>query len=125
MGNDMITLGPQAQDVMKPLGPVVPSTGGAPRALELMKAGGHDFLPVVGPDSGVFLGVVLRKGIERGCLHAGHAEDCMVVHHLKRDVPTLAKTESVDGDWLEGLAGGPVVVLDPEGRPVGQIVHGQ
>ncbi|HUG39558.1 MAG TPA: hypothetical protein VMM12_03680 [Longimicrobiales bacterium] len=90
------------------------------RALDVMNGDGLDFLPVVAEDTGKFLGVVLRKGIERGCWGMGHDPDrCPMQNHLKTDVRFSFDDEPLDPGMLEVAAREPVVIVDRQLRPVG------
>lgn len=83
-------------------------------ALRDMNRTGTDVLPVHSLDGSECVGVVLRGGIERGCVAMKHDPDsCTVLNHLKRDVTFVA-----EGVTLVGSRKRPVVLLDSEGLPV-------
>lgn len=83
-------------------------------ALREMNRAGTDALPVLSLDRSKCVGVVLRGGIERGCVAMKHDPDsCTVLSHLKRDVTFIG-----EGASSEGVRGRPVVLLDSEGLPV-------
>jgi hypothetical protein len=95
------------------------------RALDIMNADRLDFLPVVAEDTGKLLGVVMRKGIERGCWGMGHDPDrCAMQNHLKTGVRFAFDDEPLDPGTLRAAASEPVVVVDRQLRPVG-IVRGE
>lgn len=83
-------------------------------ALRTMNRVGADVLPVLSLDGGECVGVVLRGGIERGCMAMKHdPASCTVLNHLKRDVTFVA-----EGAGSAGSRKRPVVFLDSEGAPV-------
>lgn len=83
-------------------------------ALREMNRAGTDALPVLSLDGSECVGVVLRGGIERGCVAMKHDPDsCTVVSHLKRDVTFVA-----EGATSVGSRKRPAVFLDSDGRPV-------
>lgn len=83
-------------------------------ALGEMNRASTDALPVLSLDGSECVGVVLRGGIERGCVAMKHDPDsCTVVSHLKRDVTFVAEGVSSVGSRKR-----PVVFLDSEGLPV-------
>lgn len=88
-------------------------------ALDIMNAEGIDALPVV-DDAERLLGVVLRKGIERGCKYVGHdSATCAVRNHLKRTVLFCFESEPVTDELLTASRTQPVVVVDLDRRPTG------
>ncbi|HUG41714.1 MAG TPA: CBS domain-containing protein [Longimicrobiales bacterium] len=90
------------------------------RALDIMNEARLDFLPVVAEDTGKLLGVVLRKGIERGCWGMGHDPDlCAMQNHLKTGVRFTFEDEPLDSGTLKASETEPVVVVDRQLRPVG------
>lgn len=93
------------------------------RALEMMDASDSDFLPVVGVGTGRLLGVVLRKGIEWGCVAMGHDPgSCPVQNHLKTKVDSVYEDEMPDPNAVPAGAQGPILVIDRERRPVGALL---
>lgn len=83
-------------------------------ALRTMNRVDADVLPVLSLDGGECVGVVLRGGIERGCVAMQHDPgSCTVLNHLKRDVTFVA-----EGADSEGSRKRPVVFLDSDGVPV-------
>lgn len=90
------------------------------RALDIMNADELSFLPVVAEDTGKLLGVVLRKGIERGCWGMGHDPDrCPVQNHLKTGIRFCFEDEQLDPGMVEVAVREPVVVVDRHLRPLG------
>jgi CBS-domain-containing membrane protein len=83
-------------------------------ALQTMDAADADALPVLDRTGARCVGLVLRGGLERGCVAMKHdADTCTVLNHLKRDVAFVR-----EGDELRGIRNKPVVVLDSDGAPV-------
>lgn len=88
-------------------------------ALAGMDATGLDFIPVV-DGAGEFAGVVLRRGIERGCRGMGHEpESCMVLNHLKRNVRSHRVGEPFDRGMRAPFGREPVIVLSDRLAPIG------
>ena len=89
--------GPLVGDVMDPLPARLALHHSVAAARELMYALDYSFLVVVAPVTGKFLGVVLRRTLERTCEQRGHdPESCPLVRHLKTDVDFCLETERVD-----------------------------
>lgn len=83
-------------------------------ALGEMNRAGTDALPVLSLDGSECVGLVLRGGIERGCVAIKHDPDsCTVLSHLKRDVTFVAEGASSAGSRTR-----PAIFLDSEGLPV-------
>lgn len=99
-----------------------------------------EFLPVVAPDSGKLLGVVLRGALERACEANGHdPETCHLVHHLKADIdfcfvqePVREVLDEGGEDYEEeGISARrrrvrrslPVIVVDAQKIPVGLLAR--
>jgi CBS domain-containing protein len=127
-----------AGDVMEPLPARLALHHSVAAARELMWALESSFLVVVAPVTGKFLGVVLRRTLERGCESRGHdPEGCPLVRHLKTDVDFCHEGEplvEVFGEQPTALAAPgsgrpapearrrnaiPVVVVDEDKVPVG------
>lgn len=91
-------------------------------ALRTMRDHGVAALPVLAAD-GSCAGVVLRAGLERGCVGMQHPEDCTVLSHLKRDVELVLEGETSKN---VGPGGGtwPRVVLSRDGRPTAVVLGG-
>lgn len=89
-------------------------------ALEIMRAEDLSFVPVTAPATGKFLGIVLRRALERGCVGMGHdAQKCPLQHHLKTDVRFVFASDEPDRDAVRAAASQPVVVVDAALVPVG------
>lgn len=105
---------------VKLLSRVVEISGKTGRALDIMNDDRLDFLPVVAEDTSKLLGVVLRKGLERGCWGMGHDPNkCSVQNHLKTDVRFSFEDEPLDAGMVEVAGREPVVIVDRQLRPVG------
>jgi hypothetical protein len=128
-----------AKEVMQPLPPSVSLDRSADEALQVIQRENTEFLPVVAPDTGDFVGIVLRRALERGCEPMGHTPaTCPLVTHLKTEVDVC-----LEDDAMEPLQSGagepgeiraasregrirqrqrlPTVVVDQQNRPVGMI----
>lgn len=106
-------------DVMDPLPARLALHHSVAAARELMYALDYSFLVVVAPVTGKFLGVVLRRTLERTCEQRGHdAESCPLVRHLKTDVDFCLETERVDE-----VFGQRATAIQPpgEGRPAPEV----
>jgi CBS domain-containing protein len=106
-------------DVMDPLPARLALSHSVAAARELMYALDYSFLVVVAPVTGKFLGVVLRRTLERLCEQRGHdPESCPLVRHLKTDVDFCLETERVDE-----VFGGQATAIQPpgEGRPAPEV----
>lgn len=102
-------------DVMDPLPARLALHHSVAAARELMYALDYSFLVVVAPVTGKFLGVVLRRTLERMCEQRGHdAESCPLVRHVMTDVDFCLETERVDEVFGVGATS-----IEPrgEGRP--------
>lgn len=109
---------------VRPIPVVVEIQDTTGRALDIMNADGLDFLPVVAEQTGKLLGVVLRKGIERGCWGMGHDPDiCPMQNHLKTGIQFAFEDEPLDPSTVEIAAREPVVVVDRQLRPVGILLR--
>lgn len=106
-------------DVMDPLPARLSLSHSVAAARELMFALDYSFLVVVAPVTGKFLGVVLRRTLERMCEQRGHdPESCPLVRHLKTDVDFCLETERVD----EVFGAGATAIEPPgEGRPAPEV----
>jgi CBS domain-containing protein len=111
---------PLAGDVMDPLPARLALHHSVSAAKELMSAAGYSFLVVVAPVTGKFLGVVMRRALERGCEPRGHdPESCPLVRHVETDVDFCLEFEPVDevfGAAATSLAQGPDGKPSPEFR---------
>jgi CBS domain containing-hemolysin-like protein len=128
-----------AKEIMQPLPPSVTPQTLASEALDAMRRENSAFLPVVAPDSERFLGVVLRRALERGCVAMSHREaECLVLHHVKADVDFCFRdevaeevmTDRADGEGSSADRRGvraraalrlPVIVVDEQKVPIGMI----
>jgi hypothetical protein len=120
-----------AREAMQPLPGWIELTQSANAALSRMQEEDIHFLLVVTPDTHRFLGVVLRRALERGCLGMGHrAQECVLANHLKADVDFCfegeplhvalgAPEEEYDSRRTRGRLGLPVIVVDAQKVPVG------
>lgn len=106
---------PLAGELMEPLPARLALHHSVAAARELMWIAEFSFLVVVAPVTGKFLGVVLRRTLERGCESRGHdPESCPLVRHLKTDVDFCLFDEPVDE-----VFGASPTAIEPrrEGRP--------
>lgn len=124
---------------MQPLPPFVGLQSSAAEALEILRRTDAEFLPVVTPDTEKFMGVVLRKGLERGCERMGHnPSECPLLNHLMADAEFCFKDEPVEpllretveeGEFLTGLRDRsirkrlslPIIVVDEWKVPIGMV----
>lgn len=94
-------------------------------ALDIIRREDLDYLPVVAEDTGKLVGVVMRKGLERGCWATGHDPSrCPIQHHLKTGVEFWFEDDPLDEAVLEKAKQEPVVVVNRELKPVA-IVQGE
>lgn len=88
-------------------------------ALEIIRRDDLQYLPVVAEDTSKLVGVVMRKGLERGCWGMGHDSDrCRIHHHLKTDVEFWFEDDPLDEGALEKANHEPIVVVDRDLKPV-------
>lgn len=105
---------------VRPIATVVRIQETTARALDAMNEEALDFIPVVGMETGKLLGIVLRNGIERGCLGMDHdPATCGVQNHLKTAVTTCFGDEPLDPALLADAGRKPLVVVDRHMRPIG------
>lgn len=84
-------------EVMKPLPDPISLGSTAAVARQRMREDSSGFLPVVSPDNGKLLGIVLQSAVERACIANGHdAGECTVSQHLKTDIDFCFLHEPVD-----------------------------
>lgn len=108
-GNGRVRLVPEVVDL----------TQVAARALDVIQREDLPYLPVVAEDTGKLVGVVMRKGLERGCHPMGHdPEGCPIPTHLKTGVEFWFEDDRFDAGVLERANEEPVVVVDRDLRPV-------
>lgn len=94
-------------------------------ALDIIRREDLHYLPVVAEETGKLVGVVMRKGLERGCSGMGHDPDrCPIQNHLKTDVEFWFEDDPLDEAALERAKQEPVVVVDCDLKPVA-IVQGE
>lgn len=94
-------------------------------ALDIIQREDLPYLPVVAEDTGKLVGVVMRKGLERGCWAMGHKPDrCPMANHLKTGVEFWFEDEPLDARVLRKANDEPVVIVDHELKPVG-IIRGE
>lgn len=94
-------------------------------ALDIIRREGLHYLPVVAEDTGKLVGVVMRKGLERGCWGMGHdLARCRIQSHLKTDVEFWFEDDPLDEGALEKAKEEPVVVVDRDLKPVA-IIQGE
>jgi CBS domain-containing protein len=131
-----------AKEIMRPLPPNVTPQTLASEALDTMRRESSAFLPVVAPGSERFLGVVLRRALERGCVAMGHrAAECLVLNHVKADVDFCFQDDVADEVLNYGVEDVgfsadprsakaradlrlPVIVVDEQKVPIGMIERG-
>lgn len=88
-------------------------------ALAIIRRDNLQYLPVVAEDTGKLVGVVMRKGLERGCWGMGHDLDrCRIHHHLKTDVEFWFEDDPLDESALEKANQEPIVIVDRDLKPV-------
>ncbi len=108
-----------AADRVRPVPEVVEITDVAARALDVIQGEDLPYLPVVARDTGKLVGVVMRKGLERGCRPMGHdPQRCPVPTHLKTGVEFWFEDQELDGNVLELANREPVVVVDRDLKPL-------
>jgi predicted transcriptional regulator len=110
---------PTARDVMELVSRTAVPSDTAASALEAMEVEGIPLLPVVDPATGQFLGVVLRKALQNGCVRMGHdASTCRLDKHLNRNIPSCGEDEELGEAMLRRSH---VVVLDSQRVPLGLV----
>lgn len=122
-----------AREAMQPMDRWIELEQTADAALNLMQEEDLEFLPVVTPDTHKFLGVVLRRALERGCVEMGHdTTECRLVNHLKADVDFCFEGEPLDAalstpeeeydnQRTRRRLSLPVIVVDEQKVPIGMI----
>lgn len=94
-------------------------------ALGIIRRENLQYLPVVAEDTGKLVGVVMRKGLERGCWGMGHdLELCRIQNHLKTEVEFWFEDDPLDEAALEKAKHEPIVIVDRILKPVA-IVQGE
>lgn len=73
-------------EVMKPLPEPISLASTAAVARRRMREDSLGFLPVVSPENGKLLGIILQSAVERACVANGHEAGCPVSQHLKTDI---------------------------------------
>lgn len=107
------------EGAISPVTMVVGTSDSTESALAAMDATGRDFVPVVDA-AGEFTGIVLRRGVERGCRAMGHRpEHCMVLNHLKRGVRSANIQDAAHFQTGNSASSEPVILLGEQGEPVG------
>lgn len=113
------------QDRVRPVPATVEIGGVTGVALDIIRREDLHYLPVVAEDTGKLVGVVMRKGLERGCWGMGHDPDrCPIQNHLKTDVEFWFEDDPLDEAALEKAKREPIVVVDRDLKPLA-IVQGE
>lgn len=107
------------QDRVRPVPATVEIGGVTGVALDIIRREDLHYLPVVAEDTGKLVGVVMRKGLERGCWGMGHDPDrCPIQNHLKTDVEFWFEDDPLDEAALEKAKREPIVVVDRDLKPL-------
>lgn len=123
MNPQMLEAKMTAQDMMESVSKTVVPNDSAATALQSMEAEDLPLLPVVDPETGAYLGVVLRKAIENGCVRMGHdPATCRVEQHLNRNVPYCMEDEAPGAGFRSKLRPAFVVVVNTLQAPIGFIL---
>lgn len=104
---------------VRPVSEVAELGGVAARALEVIQREDLPYLPVVAEATGKLVGVVMRKGLERGCHPMGHdPERCPIPTHLEAGVEFWFEDQELDEEVLELANREPLVIVDRDLNPV-------
>ncbi|MEX2281692.1 MAG: CBS domain-containing protein [Gemmatimonadota bacterium] len=116
---------PVAAGVVEKLGPTFFPDDLAADALKAMAAADIPFVPVIEPQTGSLVGIVLRTAIERACGKAGHDSTvCRVAAHLNSRVLAWSEDQLDRPPHHRRRSSDVLIVVDGAGRPVGYLPSG-